>query len=326
MPYTQLMAPCRICGNAEGNAAHLARESGFGWDEQFAYLECSACGCLQIADIPPDLARYYPAEYYSYTPPQFPAQNALMRWLKLQRTAYCLGGFNPVGWLVARAQGIPAHLDWLRRMRLRRDARILDVGCGAGELLLHLRSLGCTALTGVDPLLPQDIDYGNGLRIYKRSVEDIAPAFDLVMLNHTLEHLPDQDGALAQVRRLLPDGGWALCRIPLTGTHAWRTYGVHWAQLDPPRHLYLHSRESFELLAQRHGFAVQQVLFDSTAFQFWGSEQNRQGIALYSDRSYLHHPEAAPFTAEQIAEYEDKARQLNAANDGDQACFFLQKA
>ena len=29
------------------------------------------CGCLQIAEIPPDLARYYPGEgYYSYRAPK----------------------------------------------------------------------------------------------------------------------------------------------------------------------------------------------------------------------------------------------------------------
>jgi hypothetical protein len=37
-----------------------------GLGEAFDYLECPVCGSLQIAEIPADLSRYYPADYYSY--------------------------------------------------------------------------------------------------------------------------------------------------------------------------------------------------------------------------------------------------------------------
>ena len=38
----------------------------FGYRDEFAYFACGQCGCLQIADIPPDMSRYYPANYYSF--------------------------------------------------------------------------------------------------------------------------------------------------------------------------------------------------------------------------------------------------------------------
>ena len=62
---------CRACGNAEGNTAHFPKEMMFGWREVFEYFECGRCGCLQIAEIPADLGKYYPRDaYYSYQPPK----------------------------------------------------------------------------------------------------------------------------------------------------------------------------------------------------------------------------------------------------------------
>ena len=46
------MRACAICGNTERNRDFLAREMMFGFRDTFPYFECSACGCLQIAEIP----------------------------------------------------------------------------------------------------------------------------------------------------------------------------------------------------------------------------------------------------------------------------------
>jgi hypothetical protein len=37
-----------------------------GLREEFEYFECSKCGCLQIEEVPLDLSKYYPDNYYSY--------------------------------------------------------------------------------------------------------------------------------------------------------------------------------------------------------------------------------------------------------------------
>ena len=57
---------CKICKNAQDNIVFWAQEKMFNMNEQFQYLECSRCGCLQIKDIPTDIEKYYPSNYYSY--------------------------------------------------------------------------------------------------------------------------------------------------------------------------------------------------------------------------------------------------------------------
>ena len=58
---------CRVCGNQTGNKLHHAREMLMGRRDPFVYVECGACGTLQIRDVP-DLRPYYGANYYSFQP------------------------------------------------------------------------------------------------------------------------------------------------------------------------------------------------------------------------------------------------------------------
>jgi hypothetical protein len=78
------------------------------------------------------------------------------------------------------------------------------------------------------------------------------------------------------------------------------------------------------LLASRSGFTITDVRYDSSAFQFWGSEQYLRGIPLRSPRSYAENPGRSIFSPKQIADFERRARELNEAGQGDQAGFFLQ--
>ena len=112
----------------------------------------------------------------------------------------------------------------------------------------------------------------------------------------------------------------------MIGGRAWREYGVDWVQLDAPRHLIIHSTSSIEMIAKQAGLRVTSTVYDSTALQFWGSEQCCRGIALADPRSYAVNPEQSIFTPQQIAEYASEAERLNTAGDGDQACFYLQRA
>jgi SAM-dependent methyltransferase len=151
------------------------------------------------------------------------------------------------------------------------------VGSGAGLALLSLSHFGFRDLTGVDPFIESGIDYAEGVRVLKAELSDLDGQFDLVMANHSLEHVPDPRGALREIRRLLKPGRYAVVRIPVVG-RAWREYGTNWVQLDPPRHLFVFTARTFEGLAAEEGFSADEVAYDSTAFQFWGSEQYARDI------------------------------------------------
>jgi hypothetical protein len=136
----------------------------------------------------------------------------------------------------------------------------------------------------------------------------------------------DQHGSLAMVHKLVAPGGTCCIRIPWVSCEAWERYRSNWVQLDAPRHFYLHSRRSFEHVVTSAGFRIVKLWCDSTGFQFWGSEQYERDIPLYSERSWLVAPERSVFSNEQIEEYERRARDLNAAERGDQIVAWLEHA
>jgi SAM-dependent methyltransferase len=322
---------CRICGNSDNNTIHRTREMMFGTREEFDYAECGDCGTLQIVEVP-DLARHYPPGYFAFDEGRVIEIGADWKRRLASRFAgdYFLHGRNPLGRIIAEAK------PWLRDhfpesllyapLKLDFDSRILDFGCGSGRLLQTLHYFGFRDLTGADAFIEQDISYPTGVKIYKRSLEELAPSFDLVMLHHAFEHLPDPLEALKQVHRLLGDGKYCLLRIPVVN-YAWEKYGVNWVQLDPPRHLFLYTEKSLRMLAEQAGFGVEEVEYDSGPFQFWGSEQYLQDIPLTDPRSYNSGDISGTiFTQEQIDEWQREAEELNAQGRGDQACFYLRKA
>jgi SAM-dependent methyltransferase len=308
--------PCRICGNTADNTRHVAREMMFGTREEFAYIECSACGCLQIETIPSDLGRHYPANYYSMEVPlsrHIPVIATLRRWTSWLR----LQTVNP-GWGKRRER-----FDWLRRAGVAYDSPILDVGCGRGRLLHALHLDGFRNLTGLDPFVPRDLHYDNGIRVYRRSLGEMEGRYDLIMMHHSFEHMADPVGVLESVARLLADQGRVLVRIPLASSYAWRHYGVDWVQLDAPRHFYLHSRKSMSLLVDKVGLEIDEVVYDSYDLQFWGSEQYRRGIFHRSPQSHGENPKKRVFSRREIRRFRRLSRKLNREEDGDAACFYL---
>jgi predicted SAM-dependent methyltransferase len=146
------------------------------------------------------------------------------------------------------------------------------------------------------------------------------------MFHHAFEHVPDPLETLVSTARLLVPGGICLIRIPIGGSYAWEHYRTNWVQLDAPRHYFLHTVDSMRLLASRSGLLLDQVIYDSTEFQFWGSEQYQRDIPLYSPQSYKQNPQHSIFTPEQIATFHHQAEELNQQGRGDQAAFYLRKA
>jgi hypothetical protein len=124
---------------------------------------------------------------------------------------------------------------------------------------------------------------------------------------------------------LLCDKGCLLVRIPTVSSYAWEHYGVNWLGLDAPRHLFLFSLKSMQILARQAGFTIKDVLYDSSGAQFWASEQYIKDIPLRDERSHYTDPDKSIFSQEEIRKFDQKAEELNREEKGDQVCIFLEK-
>lgn len=308
---------CRICGTKEGRR-WKPREMMIGLGEVFDYFECGGCGCLQIVTIPEDLHRFYPSSYYSFTQAATPI--GIKGWLRCERNRRLLTGSGLIGLVLNPLTRYPYEGVgfWFRRNRHGTAARVLDIGCGSGTLINDLASVGYRNPLGVDPFVPGPIHYPSGARVLRGEIEDVNGTFDLVLMNHVLEHLPDPVRALSAVRHLLADHGECLVRTPTVTSFAWEHYREDWVQLDAPRHLVIHSVESLRLAAQAAGLSLSEVRYDSAELQFTGSEAYRKGITGMEGRKN--------YSRDQMRQFRRRARELNRQMRGDQAAFVLRRA
>jgi SAM-dependent methyltransferase len=311
---------CRICGNSQENQIHEAREMMFGYRDLFRYFQCAQCECLQIIDILPDMSKYYPDNYYSYR--EIPNPNIIKKFLVKSRNEYAFWEKGLVGKFLY-ANYPKADLRDIGRLVRQRDAKILDVGCGTGRLLHSLRELGMNNLLGIDPYNAKDLQYKNGVQIQKKEIREVRGKWDLVMFHHSFEHIPNPLETLKVVASLLNPDGHCIIRIPTVSSYAWKHYGVNWVQLDAPRHIYLHSIKSMQILADQARLSLDKVVYDSSSFQFWGSEQYCQGIPLLDEYSYKINPSASIFSKREILLFGKRAIVLNEIEQGDQAIFYL---
>jgi SAM-dependent methyltransferase len=321
------MLQCKICGNAENNKIHIAQERMFGFGGDFEYLECSNCNCIQLLNIPRDLGKYYPQDqYYSLSSGEkFTNKKSLSNTIRQMQSDYLLFGKRKfIGNLLSIGYSSHDYFNWLKKVHANYNTEILDVGCGGGELLFRMRRNGFKNLTGNDPFNTNDI-HSDGVNIYKKEIYDLQGTFDFIMLNHSFEHMDQPLRVLKKLYELLNPKSYLLIRIPVSNSYCWQQYGVFWAPLDAPRHLYIQSEKSMNILSNEAGFEIKDIIHDGTAFQFWGSEQYKRSINLRAENSYEVSKEKSIFTKAQINEYKKRIKELNAQHLGGQAQFYLYK-
>ncbi|AKS31971.1 class I SAM-dependent methyltransferase [Mycolicibacterium goodii] len=323
---------CRMCGAAGPHRTITVREMYYGTRELFEYYVCTDCETLQIVDVleGEELARHYPRKYYSYNAAQKPG---LLQWLTTQRDRHDLGeSGRPVGALIAALPpGVRSLIGtsdasgdvvgMLGRLSVGRDARILDVGCGGGALLDRLARSGFRNLFGADPFVDADTTTSMGVPIAKQFMEDVSGEFDVIMFNHSLEHVPDPVATLKAARARLAPGGICLARVPTTSSEAWDVYGKNWCLIDAPRHTLVPSRRGMERAAEAVGMKLERTIDDSNASQFFGSEMYRTDTALaeVNGFGYLF----KTFGVRRLIEWERRSVALNRQGRGDQTGFVL---
>ena len=121
-----------------------------------------------------------------------------------------------------RAQ--PFH-DLLALVRARPGMRVVDLGCGPGELTAHLhRSLAARETLGLDAsaamLARAAAHAGGGLSFVEGDIGAFAgEGFDLVFSNAALHWIPDHGPLLARLAAALAPGGQLAVQVPANHDH-----------------------------------------------------------------------------------------------------------
>lgn len=294
-----------------------------GTREIFEYFECSNCGCLQIKTYPQNPGMYYPDNYGSFNVRNLDKPLRFIGYLRNQKLKYVLNEKRTLIGFLLNLIIKPGFEQKMLPAGIKSDSAILDVGSGIGSLILNLRNKGFKDITGSDIFIKNDLIYDDHLRIYKKELKDIEGKYDFIMLNHSFEHMPDQNEVLKHLSRLIKPSKTVMLRIPVKTEYIWNRYGVNWGSIDAPRHFYLHTLKSMEIIAQKNNFTIEKVIFDSGIFQFYSSEQYIKDIPLSSGNSYYLKNRKTIFSKSDIKMFQKMAMELNKTQQGDGACFYL---
>ncbi len=167
--------------------------------------------------------------------------------------------------------------------------KVLEIGCSVGILLSILKEKGWE-VWGVEPSKSAKLARKKGIKVINKIFEraDLPKGyFDLIILNHTLEHLKSPPDILKKARTLLKKGGKILVDVPNFGSLSSRILGKKWPYLAPTDHLYHFEPRTLRKLITKAGF---KVIFESShsgIFDWGNPVQGLYNELLIRPRSFI---------------------------------------
>lgn len=217
---------CPACGAAAGK--YRGPKNGF------KFFDCSGCGTLFTSHVP---AGSDAKDYDDYYVPE----NMRVPEFINRRVEEIVAGFEPY----------------------RHNNRMLDLGCGAGHILLAAKRAGWEA-KGVE-ISPKAVEHvrSQGGDVFCGRLEESAYPeghFDVVASSEVLEHVDDPVGFVAEVRRVLRPGGLFWATTPHGRGISAKLLGLNWSIVVPPDHLHLFSLKGVRRLLESAGFRSVKVV------------------------------------------------------------------
>jgi len=144
--------------------------------------------------------------------------------------------------------------------------RILDIGAGTGEFLSVAKNDGWQTI-GVEPSeRAKTIAKSKGVSFVEQTSELENQSFDVISMWHVLEHVPDLDQQIKELKRLLKPSGTLIIAVPNFKSFDAQHYGKFWAAYDVPIHFWHFSKTAIKLLFEKEEMKLEKVLpmkFDS---------------------------------------------------------------
>jgi trans-aconitate 2-methyltransferase len=182
--------------------------------------------------------------------------------------------WNPEQYERFRNERSQPFFDLLALVEARPAMRVVDLGCGTGELtrLLH-QTLNASETLGLDSsaaMLAKSQDFaGRGLRFEQRDISEFTAEgeFDLVFSNAALHWLQNHEALLARLTAALKPGGQLAVQVPANDDHPTHVVAAELARQSPfreamqgdERHWPVLKPEAYAALLYRLGYAKQSV-------------------------------------------------------------------
>lgn len=251
---TQGLEDVPHCPFCDSSARVLAHKDVEDWSFQAAagtwtYWDCKSCGSLYLDPRPTEktIGNAYKFYYtHSKVAPSFLSlfknrvrNECISLWLETNlmprlhlpvKMSFLL---SPLKRMLIIPFGLKEIIDLPK-------GRLLDIGCGSGDMLKTAKSLGWN-VTGleIDPNAVRNAQ-SQGLDVIQGDFNDanlIAGLFDCIICSHVLEHVHQPNQLLNFLVKKLAPNGTLLLSLPNSKSHLRELFGENWRGLEAPRHL-----------------------------------------------------------------------------------------
>jgi 2-polyprenyl-3-methyl-5-hydroxy-6-metoxy-1,4-benzoquinol methylase len=143
---------------------------------------------------------------------------------------------------------------------------LLDIGAGTGDFLVVAKNHNWN-ITGIEPSeKAKSIAINKGVPFIERLEDVPSHSKDVITMWHVLEHVPDVQKQIAEIKRILKPDGVIFIAVPNFNSHDAKYYGNYWAAYDVPRHLWHFSKTAIKKLFAEQDMELLNILpmkFDS---------------------------------------------------------------
>jgi 2-polyprenyl-3-methyl-5-hydroxy-6-metoxy-1,4-benzoquinol methylase len=142
--------------------------------------------------------------------------------------------------------------------KYKNKGKVLDIGCATGTLLSIFKEKGWE-VWGVEPSSSSEIASARGIKVLQSTFEEAklnSNFFDVVILNHTLEHVNNPIETLKKAHSILNKGGLILIDVPNFGSLSSRIYKSKWPYILPNEHTFHFTPDTLKKVIKKSGFKV----------------------------------------------------------------------
>lgn len=276
MMRTEDVPHCPLCGNDSRRVLYTGlKDRLFGALGEWNLKECCRCGLvfLDPRPIPAHLKKAY-ANYHTHLVSDSfnvhksrkasllrciyrEAKNSYLhrRWgygNGLQRRRAFLA------FLIYLWPTLRADLDFsVMHLEAAPGERLLDIGCGSGELLGRLNARGWRG-EGLDfDESAVRVARNRGLNVYYGTLESRAysdESFDVIVMSHVIEHMPEPLPLLQECYRIMRPNGHLILVTPNKESWTHKIFKRDWRGLEPPRHLCVFAPHTLRTCVRKAGF------------------------------------------------------------------------
>ncbi|MDP3966116.1 MAG: class I SAM-dependent methyltransferase [archaeon] len=256
---------CPLCGSSKIHFLYKNQDKNLGSKGSFNQDLCEICNCIFLNPQPEkkEVLGFYPKDKY-YSLQRIDKGSKANLKIELCKTYFGGGNqlkkilFSPISFLA-------------RGAKMKKGLKVLDIGSGSGQFLYEMKKFGLDVY-GLEPgEFNRDETKKEGLKIENKPLEKTKykkESFDLITLNHVLEHLENPGLALSKIKSLLKKDGLFIVAVPNSRSLAHFLFRKNWYQLDTPRHLINYSDKNLNRTLKKSGFRILRVRYNSRPSQF----------------------------------------------------------